>query len=296
MPMSRITRGAAALLTLALNLTGCGRDDDDPTVTAAADLQRALEMDGALDLLGPGGAAVLQGGDKGLPAGLACDASPSVVTETVCGHDFAAEAHYAWQDCSVDAPGDRPDPVSGGQLDLVRAVVGEPDCDGLVSLAESAEFSVSVALPMGRRAEMQGTLTAASERDLEAGDFTRTATIAATRTLFADDEPVLTIALAGELTVDVAFADDGPVRTIDGALTLSSGDDGDATLTLEGVVHRPLSGCAWPTAGTLVRARTGEEAHTLVFGPDCGEASRDGEPVDLDAQQFNGHRRRGRPF
>lgn len=296
MPMSRITRGAAAIFTLALNLTGCGPDDADPTVAAAADLQRAFEMDGAFDLLGPGGDAVSQGGGKGLPAGAACDASPSVVTEAVCGHEFATEAHYAWQDCSIDAPGDRPDAVGSGQLDLARSVVGEPDCEGLVSLSESAEFSVSLALPRGRRAEMQGTITAASQRDLAGGVYTRTATIAATRELFADDELVRTIALAGEITVDVSLADDGPVRTIDGVLTTSTGDGEDATLTLAGVVHRPLSGCAWPTTGTVVRELPGEESHTLVFGPGCGEATRDGEPVDLEGAPFAGPRRHGRPF
>ena len=62
-------RGLAALIPMIMTLTGCAREGADPTVAAAADLQRTLELDGALDLSGPGGDN-LPGG-PGAPAGLA---------------------------------------------------------------------------------------------------------------------------------------------------------------------------------------------------------------------------------
>lgn len=53
--------------------------------------------------------------------------------------------------------------------------------------------------------------------------------------------------------------------------------------------------------GLTLAARTPEcdaTVHNLSFGPSCGEATLDGEPVDLDALQAEGHGRRGRhrPF
>lgn len=285
--MSDLPRGAAAILTLTLALGGCTRDEGDPTVSAAADLQRSLEMDGVLDLLGPGGGPALDGG-KGLPAGLVCDESPVLVMDALCGDDFAAEAHYAWSDCLVDHPGERPDITTSGKLDLVRSVVGAAECGGSVGLEESATFEVSLALPQSRSAAMTGTIHAFSERDLEAGSFTRTTTLSATRSLLDDGELVRSSELAGDLEISVVLAEDGPVRTIDGTLHVTlHEEDGDATITLEGVVHRPLSDCAWPTAGTLVRARP-DATHTLSFGPACGHATLDGDAVDLDDMQADG--------
>lgn len=96
----------------------------------------------------------------------------------------------------------------------------------------------------------------------------------------------------------MVFGDDGPVRTVSGDLTISFGDDEDAMVSLQGVIHAPKGACAWPTAGTMVRTLPDATVHNLSFGPSCGEATLDGEPVDLDALQAEGHGRRGRhrPF
>lgn len=295
-PTSTI-RGLAALIPMIMTLTGCAREGADPTVAAAADLQRTLELDGALDLSGPGGG--LAPGARA-PAALACDEAPEVVSASLCGHEYAAEARYAWADCAVELPGERPDVTTSGTFDVVRSASGEGDCAGPAELEESAVFEVEAALPRGRRAALSGAITARSRRDLEAGTFQRSATITATRAVYDEDgELVRAAAMEGALEVAVRASEEGPERVTEGTITLATGDEDEATISLVGVVHRPLAGCAWPTGGTLIRALPEGERHTLVFGPGCGEGTLDGEAVELDELQQGGRRGRGgggRPF
>lgn len=268
MIMPNLPRGAAALLLTSLVISGCGPDHGDPTLAAAADLNDSLEMDGVLDLLGPGGAL---GAELG-PPGLACDADPEISMATLCGHDYAAAASYAWTDCLVDPPGDRPAASSSGTLELIRDVDAAQGC-GVVSFAESATFSLDIAAEE-RSVGVAGTLHAVSRRDLAGGGSTRSTTLEIARTLDRGDEQ-RTVQLAGELEISVS---DAAIRTVDGVIAV--GADEDATITLTGVVQGPRSECAWPTAGTLVRD-LGDVRHTLSFGPECGKGVLDGEVVDL---------------
>ena len=288
-----MTTRTLALACLALTLPGCSPDAQDPSVTAATSLQRSLDMDGVLDLLGPGGPVT---GDR-LPAALACDESPEVIAASVCGHELVREAHFAWTDCVIDHPGDRPDPTVSGSLDLTRDTVADADC-GAATITDAATFAVTLELGAGHRAEMTGSLDAVSNRDLATATFTRDVELAATRTLYLGDDAAHSIDLHGSLHITVNTSDDGPVRTVDGTLNMLRGDDDDAAaIVLHGVVHRPQSECAWPTAGELVRSTPEGGSVTLTFGPACGAASLDGEPVDLStAERGPGRRGPGRPF
>lgn len=84
-----------------------------------------------------------------------------MVSASLCGHEYAAEAHYAWADCAVDHAGERPDVTTSGTLDVVRSA-SEGDCAGPAELEESAVFEVEAALPRGRRAALSGAITASS--------------------------------------------------------------------------------------------------------------------------------------
>jgi len=291
--MNTRTSSLTLALALALAPSACTPDAQDPSVTAAASLQRSLEMDGVLDLLRPGGPVA---GDH-LPLGLACDASPELITASVCDHDLVHEAHFAWTDCVVDHPGDRPDPTSSGSLDLTRDVVAEAGC-GAVTITDAATFAVNLEFGGDRRAEMTGTLDAVSTRDLGAETVIRSVELTASRTMFIGDDAARNIDLAGTLDIVVTADDDGPVRTVDGTLSMTRADDEGAAIALHGVVHRPQSDCAWPTAGELVRSSPEGDSVTLVFGPACGEASLGGEPIDLTTAERGpgGRGGRGRPF
>lgn len=293
--MNTRTPSLTLALALALAPSACAPDAQDPSVTAAASLQRSLEVDAVLDLLGPDGPVA---GDR-LPLGLACDASPEVIIASVCERDLVHEAHFAWTDCVVEQPGDRPDPTSSGSLDLSRDVVAEAGC-GAVTITDAATFAVNLEFGDDRRAEMTGTLDAVSTRDLAADTFTRSVALTASRTMFIGDDAARSIDLAGTLDITITAGDDdeGPVRTVDGALSMTRADDEGAAIALHGVVHRPRSDCAWPTAGELVRSTPEGDSVTLVFGPACGEASLDGEPIDLTAAERGpgGRHGRGRPF
>lgn len=286
-----MTTRILSLALLALTLAGCRPDAQDPSVTAATSLQRSLDMDSVLDLLGPGGPVT---GDR-LPAALACDDSPEVIAASVCGHDLVREAHFAWTDCRIDHPGDRPDPKVSGSLDLTRDAVADADC-GAVTITDAATFAVTLELGADRRAEMTGSLDAVSTRELAADTFTRDVELAATRTMYLGDDAAHSVDLHGSLRITATLGDDGPVRTVDGTLNLLRGDDDDTTtIALRGVVHNPQSDCAWPTAGELVRSTPEGDAVTLSFGPTCGAANLDGEPVDLSTAE-RGPGRHGRPF
>lgn len=276
MIMPNLPRGAAALLLASLVIPGCGPEHGDPTLAAAADFNDSLEMDGVLDLLGPGGPVLADHG----PPGLACDADPEISMATLCGHDYAAAASYAWTDCLVDPPGGRPAARSSGTLELVRDVDDAQDC-GVLDLDETATFTLSLAAE-DRSVGVTGTLHALAQRDLAGGGLTRSTTLAITRTLDRGDEQ-RTVELAGELEISV---EDEAIRTVDGVIDVSA--DEDATITLTGVVQGPRSQCAWPTAGTLVRD-LGDVQHTLSFGPECGEGVLDGEVVDLQQRPRRRH-------
>jgi len=283
------------LLVLSLALAACGADED-ATASAAVDVQRSLAMDGILDLIGPKG--LVPGGDA--PTGLHCDDAPELLTASPCGEELVTEAHFAWSGCEVDHPGERPDVVSDGSFDLVRELPEGLSCDPgeLVEVATEADFAVELDLSNGRSAAMSGSILAVSERTIGSQGYTRSATLAVDRAIYEDGDLLRKIAIAGQLNVAIAAAEGGPTRTVDGSLTITP-DDSESVgeVTLVGVVHEPLSECAWPIAGELLRARPGGETHHLVFGPGCGEATIDGESVDLTEAQAGGPRRgHGRPF
>lgn len=287
MNIKRMT-GISTLIAAATLASGCLGGAEEPTVGAASAVGQVADMAFVLDAIGPKG-AVKQGG-FGLPAALACDASPTIIEGSVCGHEGPVEAHFSWTDCAIEAPEGRgPNGPVSGHLDVTRAAE-----DGCGAVAGSAALTVERTLPNGYRMTLEATVDSVSLHDGmdDAASFTRTASLSVQRTLRDGATVLRSMSLSGELTIDVSREGDAPSRTMNGALTASFGE-GQAAMTLHDVVRVAPETCFWPIQGTMTRA-AGGATHTLVFGPSCGEGTLDGEVVDLASLAAQGRGRHGR--
>ncbi len=106
----------------------------------------------------------------------------------------------------------------------------------------------------------------------------------------------------------VAVADEAArTVTLNGALKVHSQGtrrgDMDREMVFTDVVRAHPGDCRWPVSGVVERRFADDDAVIIEFGPECGDASRDGEPVDLREattrnhgkrrSHFHGHRHRG---
>lgn len=186
-------------------------------------------------------------------------------------------------------------PSSGGPHDAFGAFA----CDASPELEEIDLCGVSV---MGSASlewedcETDGVTTSGHviiaahlEGSCEDGDAVLVRDVEIERTI-ETPRGTMEAALTGTLS---AMPGDGQV-TLDGALALVLDHPYRGTLehdlSLEAVVRTP--DCAWPVAGAVVRT-LGDQEMVLELGPECGEATLNGEALDLDAEAARG--RGGRP-
>jgi hypothetical protein len=92
---------------------------------------------------------------------------------------------------------------------------------------------------------------------------------------FGDDA---TATATGDVSVALSRADHQ--ATVDGAVSIAL-PFGEAATAITGVVRVPEAECQYPIAGTIERTLPDGTSHILAFGPECGQATADGEPVDL---------------
>ncbi len=86
------------------------------------------------------------------------------------------------------------------------------------------------------------------------------------------------VTASGDLSIALSRSEHH--ATIDGAVSVAL-PFGDAATAITGVVRVPPTECRYPIAGSVEHVLPDGTSHVLAFGPDCGQATADGEPVDL---------------
>jgi hypothetical protein len=170
---------------------------------------------------------------------------------------------------------------SSGTVDIAYTYTEPEDCAGAIKQDQTVSFEISRTADDGSVAKVAGS-TASSAQVVEGAPPQQKATQAdVTRTLTdAEGTVVSSVHLTGSMSVEFS-SDTPPVRTVNGSYTEAFLDGSSGTVTLENIVRQPRNVCPWPTSGTLTRATSDGQTHTLAFGPDCGAATLDGTAVEL---------------
>jgi hypothetical protein len=170
---------------------------------------------------------------------------------------------------------------SSGTVDIAYDYKAAEDCSGSVEQNQAVTFQISRTAEDGAVSTVQGTTSSSSTLVGNAPPQQKTTQADVTRShTDASGAVVSSVHLTGSMSV--AFSSDTPpTRTVNGSYTEELLDGTTGTVTLDNVVRAPRNVCRWPTSGTLTRATSDGQTHTLVFGPDCGIATLDGTAVEL---------------
>lgn len=276
-------RIAALVLILA---AACAPDSVDPLTSdggdAAIAASEAVGIAGDAALLGAGIAI-----DRPLMMGIggfSCDSTPEITTATVCGRDYPATAHLEWTSCAGQGSG-----TSSGVVDLTQTIVADPpDCGTTTTITGTlaADFDVTRTRPNAGGVHLDGVSSSTAVHTQASQTATISGTVDVTQErLDTAGIPVRTIDLDG--TFSVAFDESGtvPTRTLDADLTAVLVNE-STTLEIDvvDVVRVPPSTCPYPISGSVQATKTVNGAsttHLLVYGPNCGDATLDGQPIDL---------------
>jgi len=170
---------------------------------------------------------------------------------------------------------------SSGTVDIAYAYTAAEDCSGAVQQNQSVTFQISRTAEDGASSTVQGTTSSSATLVGEAPPQQKSTQADVTRThTDASGAVVSSVHLTGTMSVEFS-SDTPPTRTVNGSYTEAFLDGTQGTVTLENIVRAPRNVCRWPTSGTLTRATSDGQTHTLVFGPDCGTATLDGTAVEL---------------
>ncbi|MFY2556390.1 hypothetical protein ACN469_02000 [Corallococcus terminator] len=311
----------AGLLATALFGVGCGAEKDAGITEQQSQLAVASAVGEAQSADVPLGARFLDGLPQEVRRweheGYQCDAEPETAKVEVCGQSFPSELHLSWTDCQARTRGrggcgwDRPQPppdsgtpttqptagegprgegpgvVSSGSVDVVTAIAPAEECaeNAPLRFEQQSTHDITHTATGGQSAKMTGSIASVSMRVPGARTLSRSVTFDTTRTnLDAQGTVVDSIHLTG--TLEETFDPDAtePKRTSHGTLTATLADGSVSTVTQSGIVRVPPSVCAWPIAGTQQRTLADGTTHTLVYGPECGQATLDGEALALPSR------------
>lgn len=264
-----------------LMLMGCSeaRDDGEPAVAALAMLDGALDGTERL-ALDDFDAAPLHG-----PARLAaaCDPEAEVTAMDVCGREVAGTLDFAWDACTLADDEALPGRLAGvptsGSLQLSSELTGACD-DETVGLRRTMELAIDASPEDGATASLVGTVVA-DVQGLPGSALTIDTTVDLQRSVAREGHGI-TARLQGHVVAELDQSTG--VRTLEGTASLAMEHPrrGTSEMELSFVGVERGADCRWPVAGTIERTHAGE-VHSLVLGPACGEATLDGEPVELDA-------------
>jgi hypothetical protein len=290
---ARHVRRPLALLAGVLLSGGCGTEEVEEPMVAETEALAAVHEAGRLgEHGGPQGAGPIMGPLPGLGVGegFQCDSTPEVTNLELCGRTLPGTLHLEWTGCTLQPPPGMPPPpdgasapVSDGTIDVAHTVTLESgaECaaEALYRFAHTRAFSTSRTDPRGGSSSVQGTLTTTSVHGLEATQFTATETLDVLRRMQRPDGQAHEVRLQG--TQEVAVDTVAHTRTVSGSLAVTGPEDRSASLELSGVRHVPPPECRWPVAGSVRRVESDGSSHTLEYGPECGTARLDGQPVQL---------------
>jgi hypothetical protein len=272
---------SSLILTL-LATAACGADDDEiPFAQAATASDEALSMSSE-----SAGFASGLFGDAGLPRArrfMACDPDPAITWTSICGNDYASSIELAWEDCTEL----REDASADGTLAVSKSITASNEaCDDttVLTINQAATGSMTLARDDGATITKSATLEAIGTRSIGSRPSTLRAEIDYSRSgVSADGEALVAAVISGE--VDVVYAHDAqpPTETMNGELHATvDGKRGTHELSAEvaDLVRVPKDVCRFPVSGSL-EVRRDDRSRVLVFGPECGAATLDGEAVTL---------------
>lgn len=288
------------VVLLAVGLVaGCRGLQEDATASAAEAIEPASnatdspEMVGLMD-------GLIGGPEMGAAEGFRCDSTPQVTNVTVCDKQFPSEIHLDWTSCSLQPPPPPPgtdtsslpppppprmfEGSSAGAVDVTLQVTLDPSTtcgEGeQFQLSESTTFSVQRTGPMGHTMSASGNTTSIAELGA-GGPETKTTQLDVTRSFDDGSGDGRSVHLTGTVTVSFDGSSGSVTRTINGTLQAEFSDGHSATIQITNLVRSAPWVCPWPTSGTVVRTDADGTAHTLVYGPACGQATLDGEDITM---------------
>jgi hypothetical protein len=293
---------AAAVLAATTSLAACrhhmhpGPEDeavDDP-VSA---FMKSVDVVQVLDLLGLTRGASTDFDVSNAPEAIPCDPTPDLLTVDVCGRTFTEASHFEWHDCA--GPGYRgPGNVgtSSGTIDTTLAIGSDvsSSCDASSEYPfdDEASYAIVRHLRDGASLVASGDASSTTLRSLDAEVFTRLTHLDAQRVLSKSDGTIeRSVHLLGDILVRFDTETEPEKRTFNGTVTATYLDGSAETVTLTDVVRYPPASCSEPVAGVVQRLGGDGITHTLVFGPDCGDETLDGQPVGR--RGMFGHRAEG---
>jgi len=291
----------AALLVVGF-AAGCRGMQEDATASAAEAIEPASnatdspEIAGLLDgVMGP---------DRDAVEGFRCDSTPQITNVTVCDRQFPSEIHLDWTSCSLQPPApppgtdtsNLPPPPSGGgpggmfqgssagTVDVTLQVTLDPSttCGAgeKFQLSESTTLSVQRTGPFGRTMFVSGNTSSIAELGA-GGPETKTTQLDVTRSFEDGTGDGRSMHLTGTVTVSFDGSSGSTSRTLNGTLQAELSDGDSSTIQITDLVRSAPWVCPWPTSGTVVRTGADGTAHTLVYGPACGQATLDGADITM---------------
>ncbi|WP_224246095.1 hypothetical protein [Hyalangium gracile] len=293
--------------TAALLATGCAQEDvtENATVTAAAAITEAQSTEVPVQLQ----LAMVNTRPVDLRRwtheGLQCDTTPTNTQVEVCGKEYPSEIHLDWSGCQLQGfkrEGRRGPPpardgsplssgggatrspvTSTGKVDVVSTTTAQAACSESTRLdvQQEASFNIQHTQEDGELTTISGTVTSSNSHTQASGPLSQSSTFDTTRTrVDASGNTVDSVRLTGTLESSFSQSEDARTHTSNGTLTMIQADGSHSTVTLTDVVRVPRETCDWPISGKIARIIDGG-ASVLVFGPECGQATLDGEAITL---------------
>lgn len=245
--------------------------------------------------------------------GIQCDTTPESTAVEVCGQTFAADLHLSWTDCQArfpghggrgwhrgPGPGQAPDtgtmdtatgPVSSGSVAVVTTVEATAECAEGVAFRfqEQSSHDITHTHPNGEVVKHSGSISSDAVGVSDREPQSRATTFDTTRArVDAEGNTLDSLHLAGTLQETFDATTTPATRTSTGTLTATREDGSSSTVTLTGVTRVPPSVCTWPVSGTLERTTAEGTTQVLVYGPECGQATLDGEVITLPSRPHGG--------
>lgn len=293
---------AAALLA-----TGCTQQDitEDATVATAAAIAEAQATEVPLELQLAQVNTRPPDVRRWTHEGLKCDTTPTQATVDVCGETYPSEIHLDWSGCQLEgfsregrrgppptSPGStttsgggatRSPVTSEGTVDVVSTTTAQAECSDStpIDVQQQATYNIQHTREDGEITTISGTVTSTASHSAASGPLGQSSTFDTTRTrVDASGNTVDSVHLLGTLQSSFSQSEDARTHTSNGTLTVIEADGTHSTVTLTDVVRVPRETCDWPLSGSISRTADGG-GHVLVFGPECGQATLDGEAITL---------------
>lgn len=170
------------------------------------------------------------------------------------------------------------DPVIGSSPE---AIIG---CDSstVLSWRQKTTLSMERGGRWGSTMSLSSTSESNAKHSLDATSLEISSTLDTLRTIKDEGGEVQkSVRVKGQVNALLDRSAMPPTRTLNGTLDTDFGQGDTGSVQLKDIVRQAPMVCFWPISGSMIRTDSEGQAHTLVFGPGCGEAKLDGEAISL---------------